>query len=102
MARKRVNLFIDAETYDALCRLRARYGFRSVCALSGAVLSVVAERLQDPGGDAAPDEGGDAAPDEGGDSAYIEGLFGEYAQAERPDTAPPRRRRKRRGADGQG
>ena len=46
MARKRINISVDEQTYEELQRIRRSYGFKNLCEFSVAMLHVVAQYIQ--------------------------------------------------------
>lgn len=88
--RKRVNISIDPQTYERLQSIKQAHGFRSVCELVVAFVSILLDRME-----LASKRKYDLPEDDG---QYIDEMFDELGRYERtPDTeAPPKRRHNRR------
>ncbi len=83
--RKRVNISVDPQTYDALLRLKKVYGFGNVCELVLALVHILLDRLEAEGRRKYD------LPDD--DGAYIDEMFDELSHSQRePDGAVPVRR----------
>lgn len=86
--RKRVNISIDAHTYEKLQNLKREYGFGNLCELVVALVHILLDRTE---GICRKEYD---LPDD--DARYIDDMFNELGHVERqPDgTVPVRRHRK--------
>lgn len=86
--RKRVNISVDPQTYDALQRLKVAYGFSSTCELVVAFVHILLDRLQKAGSRKYD------LPDD--DGAYIDEMFDELSYTMRvPNGEGPGKKHKR-------